>query len=437
MKGRCKVFLMVIFISLSVFNYNSVQAQKWVLAGQIPNIGLEPSISVIDENNVWIAGGAPDTPRVFRTTNGGLEWIEVSTNGISQELFCIWAVDPVTAFVGEGIVSSNAKLFKTTNAGLNWEVILQTGNNQGSFSSIMFSSINPMAGAALAERIYITTDGGVNWIQKNPGLSPSQNSLMLIDENFLGYGLKSGTSRVNITTNSGVSWINQNINLTGNIVSGFAYSDDKMTGLASTTQSMPNIARTTNGGITWSPISIDTGLTGKTQIKWISGTNLVYIIGSNGAIKKSTDSGLTWNTLSTAGITDITHFSAKNINNILHGYAVSSSGSVIKMTDTLFVLTGIKNTGTENPSDYKLFQNYPNPFNPSTKIKFQIPESKFVSLKIFNMTGQEVSSLVNSNFSPGTYEVIWNASEFPSGVYYCQLSIDNVKHSMMKMVLIK
>jgi photosystem II stability/assembly factor-like uncharacterized protein len=432
---------MLLLIFAFVFNYNNnVLAQKWVLAGQIPNPGNEPSISVIDANNVWIAGGYPDTPKVYRTTNGGLNWIDVQTAGISKELFCIWAVNVNTVYVGEGIVSGNAKLFKTTNAGLNWTVVLQTNPNQGYFNNLIFSYANPLVGAAMAEKIYITTNGGVSWIQKNPGgsgITSVQNSMMLIDGNYFGFGMNSGTSRVNVTSDGGTTWVAQNINLNGSIVSGFSYKDDKMTGLASTVNSIPNIARTTNGGNTWTTLNIGNNITGKTLIKWIPETNTVYIVGSNGTILKSTNDGLIWNTLSTTGVTGITHFSASKINNVVHGYAISNSGSVIKLTDSLLTMTGINKLGFENPTEFKLFQNYPNPFNPSTKIKFQIPENKFVTLKIFNLMGQEVSAPVNRKLTQGTYEVEWNASEFPSGVYFYQLSIDNLKHSMMKMILIK
>lgn len=71
--------------------------------------------------------------------------------------------------------------------------------------------------------------------------------------------------------------------------------------------------------------------------------------------------------------------------------------------------------------DYKLYQNYPNPFNPSTIIKYTIPEAKFVTLKIYDILGKEISTLVNEEKSAGTYEVEFNAKGLSSGMYFYKL----------------
>jgi len=74
-----------------------------------------------------------------------------------------------------------------------------------------------------------------------------------------------------------------------------------------------------------------------------------------------------------------------------------------------------------NPTDFALMQNYPNPFNPSTTISYRLDRSADVSLKIFNIAGQEVGLLVQKNQDPGKYWLNWNASHLPSGVYYYQI----------------
>jgi hypothetical protein len=86
----------------------------------------------------------------------------------------------------------------------------------------------------------------------------------------------------------------------------------------------------------------------------------------------------------------------------------------------------VNNIVNEIPGTYKLEQNYPNPFNPVTKIKFEVPLSKgglkgVVSLKIFDITGRELLTLVNGEMQPGTYEVTFDGSNFASGVYFYQL----------------
>ncbi|MCB0720953.1 MAG: T9SS type A sorting domain-containing protein [Ignavibacteriae bacterium] len=85
---------------------------------------------------------------------------------------------------------------------------------------------------------------------------------------------------------------------------------------------------------------------------------------------------------------------------------------------------------------YELYQNYPNPFNPSTKIKFDIPKAGFVSLKIYDITGREVTTLVNRSLEASRYEVEWNGSRFASGVYFFRIAAgDFVK--VQKMILVK
>lgn len=91
---------------------------------------------------------------------------------------------------------------------------------------------------------------------------------------------------------------------------------------------------------------------------------------------------------------------------------------------------------TSLPEKYYLGQNYPNPFNPSTHLEFGIPESGFVSLKIYDVLGNEVASLVYEQLQPGSYEVDWNAENYPSGTYFYKLSSDAFSDTK-RMFLIK
>jgi len=87
--------------------------------------------------------------------------------------------------------------------------------------------------------------------------------------------------------------------------------------------------------------------------------------------------------------------------------------------------TGIGDNMTNTPSEYVLKQNYPNPFNPSTTIEFSIPKTEFVSLKIYNMLGQEVSTLVSDKLTTGEYKYTWDAGTLASGVYLYHLQAGN------------
>ena len=88
------------------------------------------------------------------------------------------------------------------------------------------------------------------------------------------------------------------------------------------------------------------------------------------------------------------------------------------------------------PSEYQLFQNYPNPFNPSTTIEYEIKSESFVSLKIYDSGGRQISQLVNSKHKPGAYTVNFEAGGLPSGIYFYELSSDGFAESK-KMVLVK
>jgi hypothetical protein len=88
------------------------------------------------------------------------------------------------------------------------------------------------------------------------------------------------------------------------------------------------------------------------------------------------------------------------------------------------------------PNNYVLDQNYPNPFNPSTTIRFSIPESGLVSIKIYNSIGEQVADLVNRELPAGSYTVDWNAENNSSGIYFYTLSANNFA-STKKMILLK
>jgi hypothetical protein len=144
---------------------------------------------------------------------------------------------------------------------------------------------------------------------------------------------------------------------------------------------------------------------------------------------------------------------ARNIG--LYSWSASEAGSGTSYTligcmlngvvygDT--TLTGITNLNTGIPDKFSLYQNYPNPFNPTTKIKFDVAKSspliplqrgKFVKLVVFDLLGKEVETLVNEQLAPGTYSVDWDASAFPSGVYFYKLSAGDFTDTK-RMVLIK
>jgi hypothetical protein len=97
---------------------------------------------------------------------------------------------------------------------------------------------------------------------------------------------------------------------------------------------------------------------------------------------------------------------------------------------------GVQNIGTTVSKNFVLHQNYPNPFNPETKIRFEVVSSKNVSIQVFDVIGKEVATLVNKKFTPGVYEVNFDASKLSSGIYFYKLITDDFVDTK-KMVLVR
>lgn len=111
-------------------------------------------------------------------------------------------------------------------------------------------------------------------------------------------------------------------------------------------------------------------------------------------------------------------------------------GAIIDGVTYGTILLDINLISNEIPSGFKLEQNFPNPFNPSTIIKFSVPKSSFVSLKIFDQLGKEISVLVNEKKSAGSYQYVFNANGISSGIYFYTLQTDDFTESK-RMVLLK
>jgi lysophospholipase L1-like esterase len=117
------------------------------------------------------------------------------------------------------------------------------------------------------------------------------------------------------------------------------------------------------------------------------------------------------------------------------GYEMIATGWYEAISD---IVTGVKAEKKNNkiPAKFGLNQNYPNPFNPETIITFSIPEISFVSLKVYDMLGKEVDTIVSETKSIGEYEVNFNASKLTSGVYFYRLSTASLSDTK-RMILIK
>ncbi|HZW39267.1 MAG TPA: T9SS type A sorting domain-containing protein [Ignavibacteriaceae bacterium] len=131
--------------------------------------------------------------------------------------------------------------------------------------------------------------------------------------------------------------------------------------------------------------------------------------------------------------TSSTNIIKSSVGLIVTGKSTSASNIVnIGFWYIAQTLTGVKDENTI-PFTFNLYQNYPNPFNPSTTIKYDLPQESNVILKVYNLLGQTVATIVNTNQKAGTYEYKWDASRFSSGFYIYR--IETNKNILTKKML--
>jgi hypothetical protein len=135
-------------------------------------------------------------------------------------------------------------------------------------------------------------------------------------------------------------------------------------------------------------------------------------------IFKSTDGGETWDTTAvpTTGNLNAIYFFDEN-----RGFAVGDSRVILHTSNG--GVTGVRDRGGQLPARFALEQNYPNPFNSVTVIRYQLPVNSHVTLKLYDVLGREVATLVSEQLHAGEYPVTWEAVGFPSGVYFYRLSV--------------
>jgi plastocyanin len=119
----------------------------------------------------------------------------------------------------------------------------------------------------------------------------------------------------------------------------------------------------------------------------------------------------------------------------VHHYHCTPHQSIMVGTITATAVNSVDDE-TNSPEKFQLSQNYPNPFNPSTTIKYNLTEPAKVSLKVYNLLGKEVAGLVNENKNAGSYEVEFDASTLPSGIYLYELKTSSFIQTK-KMILLK
>lgn len=350
-------------------------------------------------------------------------------------------------------------VFVSSDNGENW---VQTSLNTSTVRALIAVGQNIYAGT-LGNSLYISTDEGLNWEQKMQTVQgvtcfSTDGSKIYAGTNF--YGL-------HLSEDNGATWNRVSFNL--NFVNSVLWRPGKMF-VGGHFIFEEGLYESTDGGVMWNPTVIDYTLVNTLAD---NGTRIFAGTDSMGVLI-SDDDGLSWTqtTLTTQNVTDIyvfenyifagtfqgglfvSHNNGMNWEPKNGGLAVNSLENITKHFKYIFLATrggvyrthlneilGVQPVSNVIPGRFELFQNYPNPFNPSTTIRFDIPASSIygsgnVKLVIFDAIGKEVGALVDENLSPGSYEVNWNASGYPSGVYFYRLEAGDFS-AIKKLILVK
>jgi hypothetical protein len=229
------------------------------------------------------------------------------------------------------------------------------------------------------------------------------------------------------TTDAGAGW-SQQTSGTGTLLWSI-YFNSTLTGWA--TGNSGFIIKSTNGGSNWTQQTSGTG----NFLHWVffPASNTGWAIGGNGTIVATTNGGSNW----VSQASNVTpNLRSSYFVSTTTGWIVGENGTIIKTTDGGGFFTGITTIGASAPETYKLYQNYPNPFNSSSKIKMQISKLGNVKLTVYDILGREIAALVNEQLAAGTYEVQWESTDHPSGVYFYKLTAGDFSQTK-KMVLLK
>jgi photosystem II stability/assembly factor-like uncharacterized protein len=368
-------------------------------ANGIPSNAELITIDARRADTVLTAGRIGTTTFVYRTVNGGANWLQVFSQPNGQ-INSIWMTSALTGFMTGNPVGGRWSLWKTTNGGLNWDstglYIPQSGSETG-FPNSFAVMHNQMWFGTNNSRLYRSLNSGINWSSVTAPEVNSSAVWIYLDTFMFSYMLTGG-NRIFSTTSNGANWTQLNGPDSSIPVRGFC------------------------------PFYFGV---------FDSEPHGSYVVRNNNKVYAYLG---VYSAEYTAPAGNYNHM-AYDGNQFYWQYtfAVRSNGGITRIS--LFRGGGIKRLDGEIPIAYKLSQNYPNPFNPSTVIRFSIPpsgKSRAVEtqIKVFDILGKEIAVPVNEQLSPGTYEVTFDAAKLTSGIYFYRITAGEYIETK-RMVLVK
>lgn len=406
-------------------------AQTYWIAQTRPTTHDLFALSFLDSLNGWVAG---DSGTILRTTNGGVSWMNQSV-GISETIVDIFMLNErwgwgVAPWYNDTAIYTY--ILSTTNGGNTWENRYWEGDF---LTSVYFGdSLVGWAGSGMS-RIYRTTDGGATWVEAEIVPGPFAR-FPVTNLKFYSprYGFAMG-GRIEIvgvvwrTTDAGQTWTGHPASPEP-VVDLHFFDSLRIIGVFTDPDFLgAGVITTSDGGDNWQYRYLD--IWGDAQALAVRTPAEMWCpLGFTGTYMYTLDSGMTWTDLYTP---DSTAMYDAVFTDDRTGYMVGLRGSILKYN----IITGVEEKYQHTyPSKPALHQNFPNPFNASTKIKFDVHESGPVSLKIFNLLGQEISVLVDDVKHQGRYEVMVDGSALPSGMYLYRLSVGSIVQTK-KMILLR
>ena len=280
--------------------------------------------------------------------------------------------------------------------------------------------------------IYAVPLSGGNWIESKTAKSQSTNKKLFKTDNNGAYnigGIRSGSYTLLFSRGGYLSafygdtfeWENASvINLPGNT---------DLTGVNINLKQMNPI-----GGEIIGEVNVTTQFTG------LSGT-LVSAFNSSGKVIANAISEYNGNYNIPSLVNDNYTIKASKVGYPTSEYSQKvqidlNSSPVVKNINISIGTTDAERTGSEIPESFSLSQNYPNPFNPSTKIEFSVPRASQVNLKVYNVLGKEIATLVNKYLETGNYKVNFSGADLPSGIYIYKFNSGSFS-DIKKMILLK
>jgi photosystem II stability/assembly factor-like uncharacterized protein len=415
--------------------------QSWVLQHENMAYHLH-TIQFISKNYGWAAGMSGS---ILKTTNGGDDWIDVSPDNL--EFFrSIYFLDYDNGWV----VGNGGAIYSTTDGGDSWIELLPKVTYE-TLNKISFVNANIGWIVGATGSIFLTTNGGANWQQQN---SPSNSFMTSASFPETGVGWICGRDGAILHTTDGGGTISYEIYERNYL--NLSIPDPGETNDLIEVQIVP---KTQNGfSLSGVAVLIDSvihpdvsdlafvlshdGVTDTLIAQSeIAGSNIFYCsltdAASNPLEEGESPYGGGYKPHSSLSV-----FSGMNPNGewalTVIDLVSGNSGTLQAWGLKLFfdVATGVEPDYSNLPNDFKVYQNYPNPFNPSTTINWQMPQDGLVTLKIYDVLGREIITLVNEELNAGKHEAMFDASRFSSGIYFYQLKAEDYINTK-KMILIK